>query len=542
MQAPIPKNSVEIIPGRFYFVTQRERPADVVGRSTFCVDEALVYRGFYMDFGPLNLGMLYRYCRFLDDLLKSPDHAAKQIVHYATTEPKKRSCAATLIGAYCVIYRGMTPEEAYRPLSRLSPPLMPFRDASYGSCSYQLTVLDVLRGIGQAVLHKWLDFDTFDLAEYEHYEQVRNGDLNWHVPGKFLAFAGPHNVAHITERGYPKLAPENFFEVFKKYGVTDIIRTNKKLYDASKFTNQGFKVHELFFVDGTTPNSVILQKFLQISEAAQGAVAVHCKAGLGRTGTLIACYLMKHYMLTAAECIGWMRVCRPGTIIGPQQYFVGDKQTEMWRAGSKLGVTRKEMGSTGKGDSLAGWANRANTVLDQHMATPHATSTASTRSGSQQRRTSAGGVGAPGGQHDRRANNDDGHGADSDGADEAADVLGDLAITGRRAPSALKKGAATTSGRTNGYPSAAELMAAAATAPPGMQQGDGLNTQKTRRMMQRNVSTAELRVSAPGVYRRTGSEGQLSTNTIKTARPAPTKSVISRNKESKTVQVSVLPK
>lgn len=30
--------------GRFYFVTQRERPADVVGRSTFCVDNALVYR------------------------------------------------------------------------------------------------------------------------------------------------------------------------------------------------------------------------------------------------------------------------------------------------------------------------------------------------------------------------------------------------------------------------------------------------------------------------------------------------------------------
>jgi hypothetical protein len=46
--------------------------------------------------------------------------------------------------------------------------------------------------------------------------QVPNGDLNWHVPGKFLAFAGPHNTAHITERGYPKLAPENFFEVFKK--------------------------------------------------------------------------------------------------------------------------------------------------------------------------------------------------------------------------------------------------------------------------------------------------------------------------------------
>ncbi len=32
-----------------------------------------------------------------------------------------------------------------------------------------------------------------------------------------------------------------------------------------------------------------------------------CAAGLGRTGTLIACYMMKHYKFTAAECIAWAR-------------------------------------------------------------------------------------------------------------------------------------------------------------------------------------------------------------------------------------------
>ena len=45
-------------------------------------------------------------------------------------------------------------------------------------------------------------------------------------------------------------------------------------------------------------------------------------AGLGRTGTLIGCYMMKHYQLTAAEVIAWIRICRPGSIIGPQQNFV----------------------------------------------------------------------------------------------------------------------------------------------------------------------------------------------------------------------------
>ena len=45
-------------------------------------------------------------------------------------------------------------------------------------------------------------------------------------------------------------------------------------------------------------------------------------AGLGRTGTLIGLYMMKHYKFTAAETIAWIRICRPGSIIGPQQNFL----------------------------------------------------------------------------------------------------------------------------------------------------------------------------------------------------------------------------
>ena len=45
-------------------------------------------------------------------------------------------------------------------------------------------------------------------------------------------------------------------------------------------------------------------------------------AGLGRTGTLIGLYIMKHYKFTAAETIAWIRICRPGAVIGPQQNFL----------------------------------------------------------------------------------------------------------------------------------------------------------------------------------------------------------------------------
>lgn len=65
-----------------------------------------------------------------------------------------------------------------------------------------------------------------------------------------------------------------------------------------------------------------MRQFLKIAENANGAVAVHCRAGLGRTGSLIGCYIMKHYHLTAHETIAWIRICRPGSVIGHQQEWL----------------------------------------------------------------------------------------------------------------------------------------------------------------------------------------------------------------------------
>jgi cell division cycle 14 len=90
------------------------------------------------------------------------------------------------------------------------------------------------------------------------------------------------------------------------------VRLNQKYYDENKFIKAGIDHLDLYYMDGTTPPEHILRRFLAKCEATEGAVAVHCKAGLGRTGTCIGCYMIKHYRFTAAECIGWMRICRPG--------------------------------------------------------------------------------------------------------------------------------------------------------------------------------------------------------------------------------------
>ncbi|XP_053727241.1 dual specificity protein phosphatase CDC14B isoform X2 [Synchiropus splendidus] len=327
------------ISDQLYFAILRQRTKTTAERHCFCIDEELAYENFYADFGPLNLAMFYRFCCKLTKKLKSFTISRKKIIFYTCGDQKKQANAAYLIGSYAVMHLNMTPEEAYNLLVSKNTTYLPFRDASFGTCTYNLSILDCLRAVHKGLQFGWLNFSNFDVEEYEHYERAENGDFNWIIPGKFLAFSGPHPKSKI-ENGYPLHAPEAYIPYFRKHNITSIIRLNKKMYDARRFTDSGFEHHDLFFVDGSTPNDSIVKKFLNICENADGAIAVHCKAGLGRTGTLIGCYMMKHYRLSAAEVIAWIRICRPGSIIGPQQNFVEEKQNGLWAEGD---IFRKKM-------------------------------------------------------------------------------------------------------------------------------------------------------------------------------------------------------
>uniref|UniRef100_A0AAY4DRI3 protein-tyrosine-phosphatase n=1 Tax=Denticeps clupeoides TaxID=299321 RepID=A0AAY4DRI3_9TELE len=293
-------NGIEFIRDRLHFAILQQKVKSTSERHCFCVDDELCYENFYSDFGPLNLAMFYR---FYD----------------------------------CFVF-------FFLPL-----------DASFGTCMYNLNILDCLRAIQKALQFGWLDFSQFDVEEYEHYERAENGDFNWIIPGKFLAFSGPHPKTKI-ENGYPLHAPEAYVPYFRKHNVTAVIRLNKKMYDSKRFTDMGFEHHDLFFVDGSTPNDAIVTKFMNVCEKAEGAIAVHCKAGLGRTGTLIACYMMKHFRLTAAEAIAWIRICRPGSIIGPQQNFVEAKQNGLWAEGDvyRQRMIERENGSCDNMTSVTG--------------------------------------------------------------------------------------------------------------------------------------------------------------------------------------------
>ena len=106
---------------------------------------------------------------------------------------------------------------------------------------------------------------------------MENGDFNWIIPGKFIAFCGPHSVKNEEEGQH---TPESYFSYFRRYNVTTIVRLNKRIYDASRFTRAGFQHRDLFFTDGSTPSDLIMERFMELSEQTSGAVAVHCKGAL----------------------------------------------------------------------------------------------------------------------------------------------------------------------------------------------------------------------------------------------------------------------
>ncbi len=69
------------------------------------------------------------------------------------------------------------------------------------------------------------------------------------------------------------------------------------------------------------PKNSMLADFFRLCTQSE-RIAVHCRAGLGRTGTLIAASLIKFHGFTAAESIAWVRIVRPGSVMGYQQQYL----------------------------------------------------------------------------------------------------------------------------------------------------------------------------------------------------------------------------
>ncbi|KAL1884294.1 hypothetical protein VTK73DRAFT_3278 [Phialemonium thermophilum] len=310
----------------------------------FTVEDTLFYNPFHHDFGPFHIGHLYRFALQFHEILGAKENEDRPIVFWSLADPRSRANATCLLACYMVLIQSWAPHLALAPIAQVDPPLMPFRDAGYSQADYGITVQDVVYGVWKAKEERCCILEDFDLEEYEKYERVEHGDFNWISPN-FLAFASPMHepVERITEssdlyatlprdvaavEAHPSL-PDPFKNVLKHFSEKNIglvVRLNSALYSPSYFEALGIYHLDMIFEDGTCPPLSIVRKFIRIAHemitVRKKGIAVHCKAGLGRTGCLIGAYLIYRHGFTANEVISYMRFMRPGMVVGPQQHWL----------------------------------------------------------------------------------------------------------------------------------------------------------------------------------------------------------------------------
>lgn len=131
-------------------------------------------------------------------------------------------------------------------------------------------------------------------------------------------------VFNLQEKGeHASCGPDGIYESsgYSYNGEEDLMR-------------HGVHYYEFPWPDMTAPNTDVVLRSVQVMDMhvrSSGRVLVHCHAGLGRTGLLIACYMIYAGKMSSDNAIKMVRMCRPGSVqTSSQEGFVRGFERHLW--------------------------------------------------------------------------------------------------------------------------------------------------------------------------------------------------------------------
>jgi len=137
-------------------------------------------------------------------------------------------------------------------------------------------------------------------------------DFDWVIKGKLAASSKPDFIEDILE--------------WRKIGIKAVLvliedRELMYLGGLENYLNilnkHGFKTLSIPIRDFSTPTfeeALRAVKWIEEMISKDNPVLVHCNAGLGRTGTIVACYLVYKEKMDPYDAINYVAEKRPGSL------------------------------------------------------------------------------------------------------------------------------------------------------------------------------------------------------------------------------------
>lgn len=142
----------------------------------------------------------------------------------------------------------------------------------------------------------------------------------WVVEDEIAGMAMPTaGRAHLYLEDADRAAAEEFrreIEDLKSRGIRAVVSLTEEPLSASAIRNAGLDYLHIPIPDMTAPTPGQIEQFTRFVReraARNEATVAHCYSGSGRTGTMIACYLVSQGM-SSSEAIRAVRNKRPGAI------------------------------------------------------------------------------------------------------------------------------------------------------------------------------------------------------------------------------------